>query len=50
MNNQPTMPVPGSNQLAPLHEFVITVIQYQRVKDWLTGEVRIVPVRTIIRG
>lgn len=50
MDKQPKMPTEGGNVLAPLHEFVITVIQYQRVKDWLTGEVRIVPVRTIIRG
>lgn len=46
---QPDLPS-GENKLADLSEFVITVIEYVRTKDWLTGKEVIVPVRRVIRG
>ncbi len=50
-NNMPhsRIPTTGTNVLAPLHEFVITVISYAWVQ-LANGAWEVVPVRTEVRG
>lgn len=48
LEQQPEVPT-GANILAPLHEFVITVIEYVRMKDHMGRDI-VVPVRTEVWG